>query len=119
MIINLGVSALAGFALFVAMVPVITYAIKSLAGRRVAINKVTDKRISLTEEILQGVRFVKYFAWEASFIDQLQALRNVEIRNVQILLGTRNAVNAVAMVRSSHAVLNAANEGSPFLFLPQ
>jgi ATP-binding cassette subfamily C (CFTR/MRP) protein 1 len=63
LIINLTYSALAGFALLVIGLPLLTRAVKSLFVRRRAINKVTDQRVSLTQEILQAVRFVKYFGW--------------------------------------------------------
>ncbi|KAH0842428.1 hypothetical protein AYO21_10499 [Fonsecaea monophora] len=95
--INIGYSALSGYALLVIMLPVLTKAIKSLLARRKKINKVTDQRVGLTQEILGSVRFVKFFGWETSFLDRLKELRKREIRAVQILLSIRNAINAVAM----------------------
>lgn len=98
LLVNLTYSALAGFGLLVLGTPLVTQAIKSLFKRRAAINKLTDRRVSLTQEILQGVRFVKYFGWETSFLKRLGDLRRVEIRAIQFLLAIRNAVNAVSMV---------------------
>lgn len=97
LLINLTYSALAGFALLVIGVPVLTEAVKRLFVRRRAINKVTDQRVSLTQEILQAVRFVKYFGWESSFLERLGDIRKREIRSIQILLSIRNAINAVSM----------------------
>ena len=97
LLINLTYSALAGFALLVIGLPVLTKSIKSLFKRRRAINKVTDERVSLTQEILQAVRFVKYFGWESSFLERLEGIRKREIRAIQILLAIRNAINAVSM----------------------
>lgn len=97
LIINIKVSALAGFALVVAGVPALTYAIKSLLSRRKAINKITDQRVSLTQEILQAVRFVKYFGWEMAFLNRLGDIRKKEIHAIQILLAIRNAIMAVSM----------------------
>ena len=97
LLINLTYSALAGFALLVIGIPALTKAIKLLFSRRRAINKITDQRVSLTQEILQAVRFVKYFGWESSFLERISQIRRREIRAIQLLLTIRNAINAVSM----------------------
>lgn len=97
LLVNLTYSALAGFALLVVGVPALTKAIQSLFRRRKAINKITDQRVSLTQEILQSVRFVKYFGWEKAFIARLGEVRAKEIYSIQVLLAIRNAINAVSM----------------------
>ena len=97
LLVNLTYSALAGFALLVIGLPLLTKGIKSLFVRRKAINKITDQRVSLTQEILQSVRFVKYFGWESSFLERLGFIRKREIRAIQIVLSIRNAINAVSM----------------------
>ncbi|KAF7856926.1 hypothetical protein EAF04_009686 [Stromatinia cepivora] len=97
LLINLTYSALAGFGLLVVGLPLLTKAVKRLFARRKAINKITDQRVSLTQEILQSVRFVKFFGWETAFLDRLAAIRNKEIRSIQILLAIRNAINAVSL----------------------
>lgn len=53
--------------------------------------------MSLTQEILQAVRFVKFFGWESSFLSRIGGIRDREIRAIQILLAIRNAINAVSM----------------------
>lgn len=95
--INIGYSALAGFALLIITIPILTKTIQSLMRRRKKINKITDQRVTLTQEILASVRFVKFFGWEGSFLDRLKELRKREIRAIQVLLSIRNAINAVAM----------------------
>lgn len=97
LLINLTYAALAGFALLVIGIPALTKAIKILFKRRRAINKITDQRVSLTQEILQSVRFVKYFGWESSFLERISDIRKREIWSIQILLAIRNAINAVSM----------------------
>jgi ATP-binding cassette, subfamily C (CFTR/MRP), member 1 len=99
LLVNLTYSALAGFALLVVGAPILTKAVRSLFVRRSAINKITDQRVSLTQEILQGVRFVKYFGWEQSFLQRLGDIRKREIRAIQVLLAIRNAIMSVSMVR--------------------
>ncbi|KAK3326328.1 P-loop containing nucleoside triphosphate hydrolase protein [Apodospora peruviana] len=97
LVVNLTYSALAGFALLVIGMPILTNAIKSLFIRRKAINKITDQRVSLTQEILQSVRFVKFFGWESSFLKRLEEFRSREISAIQILLAIRNAIMAVSL----------------------
>jgi ABC-type multidrug transport system fused ATPase/permease subunit len=77
--------------------PVLAQVIRRLFKRRVAINKITDQRVTLTQEILQAVRFVKFFGWETAFLDRIYAIRKREIRSIQQLLTLRNAINAVSM----------------------
>ena len=95
--INIGYSALSGYALIIICMPLLTKAIKTLFARRKKINKVADQRVTLTQEILGSVRFVKFFGWETSFLARLKELRGREIRAIQVLLSIRNAINALAM----------------------
>ncbi|KAK3995102.1 P-loop containing nucleoside triphosphate hydrolase protein [Cladorrhinum sp. PSN332] len=97
LLVNLTYSALAGFALLVVGMPLLTKAIKSLFIRRKAINKITDQRVGLTQEILQSVRFVKFFGWEGSFLKRLEEFRNREIKAIQILLAIRNGIMAISI----------------------
>lgn len=97
LLINLHAAALAGFGLLVIAMPVLGRAVRSLFKRRMGINKLTDQRVSLTQEILQGVRFVKYFGWETSFLGRIKAIRSREIGAIQKLLSMRNAINAISM----------------------
>jgi ATP-binding cassette, subfamily C (CFTR/MRP), member 1 len=95
--VNIGYSALSGYALLVIGMPLLTKAIKVLFARRRRINKITDQRVSLTQEILSSVRFVKFFGWEGSFLERLKELRRREIKAIQVLLAIRNGINAVSM----------------------
>jgi ATP-binding cassette subfamily C (CFTR/MRP) protein 1 len=97
LLVNLKYSALPGLGLLIITMPLLGRAVRSLYRRRMAINKITDQRVSLTQEILQAVRFVKYFGWETSFLERVDGVRRKEIRGVQILLAIRNAVLSVGM----------------------
>ena len=97
LLVNLTYSALAGFGLLVVGVPLLTRAIKSLFKRRKLINRVTDQRVSLTQEIIQSVRFVKYFGWESSFLARLEEYRSTEVSLIQVLLAIRNAIMAISL----------------------
>lgn len=108
LIVNLTYSALAGFALLVIGIPALTGAVRSLFRRRRIINKITDQRVSLTQEILQSVRFVKFFGWEKAFLERLGEYRSREIHAIQILLAIRNGINAVSMSLPIFAITKAA-----------
>lgn len=97
LIINLTYSALPGIGLFLLSVPIMGMVVRLLFARRANINKLTDKRVSLTQEVLQAIRFVKYYAWEMDFLSRIADIRRREIRSIQILLATRNAINSVGM----------------------
>lgn len=97
LLVNLSYSALAGFALLLLGMPLLTKAIKSLFVRRKGINKITDQRVSLTQEILGSVRFVKFFGWESAFVERLEAFRAREIRGIQVLMSIRNAIMAISL----------------------
>jgi ATP-binding cassette subfamily C (CFTR/MRP) protein 1 len=97
LLVNLKYSALPGLGLLIVTMPVLGRAVRSLFRRRIAINKITDQRVSLTQEILQAVRFVKYFGWETSFLERVDGVRRKEIRGVQVLLAIRNGIMAVGM----------------------
>lgn len=97
LLVNIGPSALSGYALLILGTPGLTIAIKKLFRRRGRINKITDQRVSLTQEILSAVRFVKYFGWEQSFLERLNEIRKREIKAIQVLLSIRNLITAISM----------------------
>ncbi|RMZ88029.1 hypothetical protein DV736_g4741, partial [Chaetothyriales sp. CBS 134916] len=96
--VNLGYSALAGFVFICLMMPILGRAIRSLAARRREINKITDQRLQLTQEVVSSVRFIKLFAWESTFLSRLAKIRKQEIHKIFILLSIRNGILAVAVV---------------------
>ncbi|PGH17822.1 hypothetical protein AJ80_04644 [Polytolypa hystricis UAMH7299] len=107
LLVNISYSALSGYALLVLGVPLLTRAIRSLIRRRRVINKVTDQRVSLTQEILQAVRFVKFFGWESSFLERLKDIRGREIKAIQVVMSIRNAILSVSMALPVFASLLA------------
>lgn len=97
LLVNLTYSALPGIGLFLLSVPIMGMAVRAMFAKRATINLLTDKRVSLTQEVLHAIRFVKYYAWEMDFLDRIAKIRHQEILTIQILLAIRNAVNAVGM----------------------
>ncbi|KAF8969223.1 ABC transporter [Flammula alnicola] len=97
LIINLGPSALAGFAFFILATPLQTLVMKKLFALRRRSMEWTDKRAKLLQELLGGMKVIKFFAWEIPFLGRISDYRRREIAYIRSLLLIRAANNAVAM----------------------
>lgn len=95
LLVNLTYSALPGIAIFLLSTPFLMWAVKRIFGLRAKTNKFTDERVSLTQEVLQAIRFVKYYAWETDFLDRISAIRRKEIHGVQLMFMIRNLLTAI------------------------
>ncbi|KIY65390.1 hypothetical protein CYLTODRAFT_492364 [Cylindrobasidium torrendii FP15055 ss-10] len=97
LLINLGPSALAGFALFVCAAPLQTRVMRSLFKFRTKSMQWTDKRVKLVQELLSGMKIVKFFAWEVPFLKRAKEYRHSEMYYIRSLLLLRSGVTAVAL----------------------
>ena len=97
LIVNIGPSALAGFGLLIISAPILAKIVRKLAIKRFKSTKFTDARVRLTQEILNSMRVIKYYAWEKSFLGKVIDLRESELKIVRFLLLMRAGVNAVSM----------------------
>ncbi|XP_055108074.2 ATP-binding cassette sub-family C member 2 [Symphalangus syndactylus] len=79
---ELGPSVLAGVGVMVLVIPI--NAILSTKSKTIQVKnmKNKDKRLKIMNEILSGIKILKYFAWEPSFRDQVQNLRKKELKNL-------------------------------------
>ncbi|CAG8720739.1 46294_t:CDS:2 [Gigaspora margarita] len=98
LIYNIGPSTIAGFALLLLMGLIQGKVISLLARTRAKAVVITDERVKLIQEILLGIRAIKYYAWEDSFADALNKLRNKEISFVRFLIIFRASVVGVLTV---------------------
>ena len=105
LLVNISYSALPGFALLVFVAPLLAKATKAMIARRTKINSITDQRVSFTQEMLQGVRFIKYFGWEPAFLDRLARIRNHEISHLRAVLAIRHVITAVGTSMSPFATM--------------
>ena len=78
LLINLGPSALAGFALFIVASPINTMMMKRLFSIRIKSMAWTDKRSKLLQEILSGIRVIKFLSWEIPFLKRIAEFRKLE-----------------------------------------
>lgn len=79
LLINLGPSALAGFALLVIATPINTMLMKRFFSIRIKSMAWTDKRSKLLQEMLSGMRVIKLFSWETPFLKRIAEYRRLEM----------------------------------------
>ncbi|XP_076981838.1 ATP-binding cassette sub-family C member 2 [Tamandua tetradactyla] len=79
---ELGPSVFAGVGVMVLLIPV--NGIIATKNRTIQVKnmKNKDKRLKMMNEILNGIKILKYFAWEPSFKEQVNNLRKKEIKNL-------------------------------------
>ena len=80
LISNLGPSALAGFSVFFILTSVVGKIVKSLYLIRQKVMVWTDKRAKLLQELLGGMKQIKFFAWEVPIMDRIGGYRKQEMR---------------------------------------
>lgn len=79
LLLNLGPSALAGFGFFVLATPVQTLVMKKLFKLRQSSMQWTDKRAKLLQELLGGMKIIKFFVWEVPFLNRIFGFRQKEM----------------------------------------
>ncbi|KAM5139214.1 ATP-binding cassette sub-family C member 2 [Callospermophilus lateralis] len=79
---ELGPSVLAGVGVMVLLIPLNGFL--AIKNRSIQFQnmKNKDRRLKIMNEILSGIKILKYFAWEPSFKDQVHNLRKKELKNL-------------------------------------
>ncbi|KAL2916409.1 hypothetical protein HK105_204165 [Polyrhizophydium stewartii] len=72
--------ALVGVVIVVILGPIQDKLWRVMAGIRKEVAPITDRRVRLTQEGLQGIRVLKFFTWEKPFLQQIEDLRKKEVR---------------------------------------
>uniref|UniRef100_A0A673B896 ATP-binding cassette, sub-family C (CFTR/MRP), member 2 n=1 Tax=Sphaeramia orbicularis TaxID=375764 RepID=A0A673B896_9TELE len=72
--LELGPSVLAGLVVMVLMVP-----INGLLATKIENMKFKDKRMKIMNEVLNGIKILKLYAWEPSFQAQVEGIRGQEL----------------------------------------
>ena len=75
----LGPSIFAGFAFMVVMIPINGFVAKKMKGFQEKQMKIKDKRVKLLNEILNGIKVIKLYAWERSFSEKVSEVRGTEL----------------------------------------
>ncbi|KAF9237604.1 ABC transporter [Melanogaster broomeanus] len=97
LLINLGPSALAGFALLIIATPINATVMKRFFSVRLKSMEWTDKRSKLLQELLSGMRVIKFFSWEVPFLKRISEYRQMEMAYIRVLLVLRSGLNALTI----------------------
>ena len=97
LLVEIGYSALPGIGFLLIAMPAQTMIMKKLFAVRKAAMVWTDKRAKLLQEILGGMRIVKFMAWEIPFLNRLGAIRKQELKYIRRLLWFRSGMMAFAL----------------------
>ncbi|KAG2204776.1 hypothetical protein INT47_004051 [Mucor saturninus] len=79
----LGSSCLLGLSVMIITLPLNHYNSVFFAQTQEKLMEARDRRVSLMNELLQGIRQIKFFAWELSWEKRVLEARNEEIRHLK------------------------------------
>uniref|UniRef100_A0A158Q5Q4 Multidrug resistance-associated protein lethal(2)03659 n=1 Tax=Dracunculus medinensis TaxID=318479 RepID=A0A158Q5Q4_DRAME len=90
---EIGLSSFSGFLAIIILVPIQVIFQNFFFRNEIAVR--TDKRVSIMNEILNGIRIIKMYAWEDAFASFIGVLRTKEMKKIResyiwqsILMGT-------------------------------
>nr|GAT50189.1 ABC protein [Mycena chlorophos] len=92
----LGPSALAGFSLFLVIIPITERLIAGQFKIRRGLMKYTDGRAEMLLEVFSSMRVVKYFCYELPFLKKIHDIRSEEVRGIKKMQHSRSANVALA-----------------------
>ena len=79
----LGSSCLLGLCVMIITLPLNHYNSLMFAKTQEKLMEARDKRVSLMNEVLQGIRQIKFFAWESNWEKRVLEARDVEIKHLR------------------------------------
>jgi ABC-type multidrug transport system fused ATPase/permease subunit len=89
----MGPSAFAGLAVMLVMLYFSSRRAKKMMGGRRRLMEHSDRRVSLMNEILNGIRVIKFYAWEKSFLGRIDGFRSQELKELHGLARESALVN--------------------------
>lgn len=107
LIVNIGVSALAGIAIFILTLIVMSTPARAMLSLRIKANEFTDERVSLMREILQSMKMVKFYSWEDAYENLVTIVRNKEISYVFKIQLVINVMITIALSAASITSMGA------------
>ncbi|GAB5587578.1 hypothetical protein Unana1_02478 [Umbelopsis nana] len=90
----MGWSCLVGMAVIIISIPVNTLVQKQYSKVQERLMAARDNRVTLTNECLQAIRTIKFFAWEQSITDHIMEARHIELQKLVSLF----FVNAASVI---------------------
>ncbi|KAJ2073731.1 hypothetical protein GGH13_001799, partial [Coemansia sp. S155-1] len=80
MYLLLGVSALVGLSMSVLYIPLSKMIFKHLAKVEEKLSSLSDERVTVITELLQGIKAVKLFGWESRFLEMVDEKRENQLK---------------------------------------
>lgn len=93
----IGVSAVIGLIVTLVTLPIQGKLMVSQIKLRKASIGITDRRVKLMNEILQGIKGVKLYAWEKPFAEAVEKERTEEVKKIAGTIWIRSAFMAIMM----------------------
>ncbi|EGG17998.1 ABC transporter C family protein [Cavenderia fasciculata] len=82
---QLGPPVFAGLAVMLIMIPINLY-ISNLAKKRTTVSmRLKDRRTKAVNEVLNGIKVIKLYSWEQSFMDHVKSIRDEELSVMKII----------------------------------
>ncbi|KAJ3261407.1 hypothetical protein HK103_006015 [Boothiomyces macroporosus] len=106
----LGWSAIVGILLIIILTPATSHLGKRILKHQTALLRNTDSRVTKINELLQGIRIVKYFAWESYFQELITESREKELKSYvqlwsyQIGFSTIGSASGILVIFSTFAI---------------
>ena len=94
--IYIGPSALAGLGTMLLLIPANLYFMRVMGAHRRKIVVENDKRVKVTNEVLQGIRAIKFYAWELFYTRRIAGIRDAELGHLRGF-SLQSAVNSTLM----------------------
>jgi ABC-type bacteriocin/lantibiotic exporter with double-glycine peptidase domain len=82
---QLGIATLAGMIFMIILLPSYGYITTRMRNIQILMMKEKDKRVKLMNEILNGIKVLKLYAWENSFRDQVMGYREKEVKSLNAM----------------------------------
>ena len=79
----LGPSIFAGFLLMVVLIPINGVIAKKMRGFQTRQMGIKDTRLKLLNEIFNGIKVIKLYAWEESFLNKVEEVRSRELSTLR------------------------------------
>eukprot|EP01116_Phalansterium_solitarium_P010898 TRINITY_DN263_c0_g2_i2.p1 TRINITY_DN263_c0_g2~~TRINITY_DN263_c0_g2_i2.p1 ORF type:complete len:1470 (+),score=645.31 TRINITY_DN263_c0_g2_i2:96-4505(+) len=79
----MGPAVFAGLFLMIITTPISGVIVKRLGAYQKEMMKHKDRRTKLLNEVLSGIRVIKVFVWENSFLQQITSIRNDELETLR------------------------------------
>ena len=97
----LGYSSIAALCILGLLTPLRIWLARGFREVQVEVMAATDARVQSTNEVLQNIRLIKYFAWESRFIHRIDQARHLELQWLRrrfLLMTFASAVQSAAPI---------------------